>query len=70
MHPDTLQLAAYLEGALGDAERADLRAHVLTCASCAARLEQLRADSRRITLALSSGAVPDVRASAICSMLL
>src|SRR5688500_7639401 len=63
MHPDTYQLAAYLDGALGDAERADLRAHILTCATCAARLERLRDDGRRITVALSSGAVPDVRAA-------
>jgi DNA-binding beta-propeller fold protein YncE len=63
MHPDTQQLAAYLDGALGDAERANLRAHVLTCASCAARLERLRDDSRRITATLSRGAAPDVRAA-------
>jgi len=63
MHPDIHQLAAYLDGALGDAERADLRAHVLTCATCAARLERLRDDGRRITVALSSGAAPDVRAA-------
>ncbi len=63
MHPDTHQLAAYLDSALGDAERADMRAHILTCATCAARLERLRADGRRITVALSSGAVPDVRAA-------
>ena len=63
MHLDTQQLAAYLDGALSDAERADLRAHVLTCATCAARLERLRADGRRITVALSSGAAPDVRAA-------
>jgi DNA-binding beta-propeller fold protein YncE len=63
MHPNTQQLAAYLDGALGDAERAELRAHVLTCASCAARLEQLRVDGGRITAALSSGSAPDVRAA-------
>jgi DNA-binding beta-propeller fold protein YncE len=63
MHPDTQQLAAYLDGALGDAERANLRAHVLTCASCAARLERLRDDGRRITAMLSRGAAPDVRAA-------
>jgi hypothetical protein len=63
MHPDTRQLAAYFDGALSDAERADLRAHVLTCPSCAARLERLRTDARRITVALSSGAAPDVRAA-------
>ncbi|MEO7910710.1 MAG: zf-HC2 domain-containing protein [Roseiflexaceae bacterium] len=63
MHFDTLRLAAYLDGALGDAERADLRAHVLTCATCTARLERLRADGRRITVALSSSAAPDMRAA-------
>ena len=35
MHPDAQRLAAYLDGALGAVERADLRAHVLTCATCA-----------------------------------
>ena len=63
MHSDTQQLAAYLDGALSDAERAELRAHVLTCATCAARLERLRDDGRRITIALSSSAAPDVRAA-------
>ena len=63
MHPNTHQLAAYLDGALSDAERADLRAHVLTCTTCAARLERLRDDGRRITVALSSSAAPDVRAA-------
>jgi len=63
MHPDTHQLAAYLDGAVSDAKRMELRAHILTCATCAARLEQLRADGRRITVALSSVAAPDVRAA-------
>jgi len=63
MHSDTQQLAAYLDGALSDAERAELRAHVLTCATCAARLERMRDDGRRITIALSSSAAPDVRAA-------
>src|SRR5262245_51145394 len=64
MHPDTLRLAAYLDGALDPQEQAELRAHVLTCAACAARLERLRADARRITGTLSSGgAMPDVRAA-------
>src|SRR6478735_2916083 len=61
MHPDTHQLAAYLDGAVSDAKRMELRAHILTCATCAARLEQLRADGRRITVALSRVAAPDVR---------
>ena len=63
MHGDTQQLAAYLDGALSDAERTDLRAHVLSCATCAARLERLRHDGHRITAALSSSAAPDVRAA-------
>lgn len=63
MHVDSHQLAAYLDGALSDAERADVRAHVLTCATCAARLERLRDDGRRIMFALSSSAAPDVRAA-------
>src|SRR5262245_49548765 len=64
MHPDTLRLAAYLDGALDPQSQADLRAHVLTCATCAARLERLRSDARHITATLSSGgATPDVRAA-------
>jgi DNA-binding beta-propeller fold protein YncE len=63
MHVDVHQLAAYLDGGLSDAERADLRAHILTCATCTARLERLRDDGRRIAFALSSGAAPDVRAA-------
>jgi DNA-binding beta-propeller fold protein YncE len=64
MHPDTLQLAAYLDGALDPQSQAELRAHILTCAACAARLERLRADARRIATTLSaSGAAPDVRAA-------
>jgi DNA-binding beta-propeller fold protein YncE len=61
MHFDTQQLAAYLDGGLSDTERADLRAHVLTCATCAARLDRLRDDGRRIAVALSSSPTPDVR---------
>jgi DNA-binding beta-propeller fold protein YncE len=63
MHPDTLQIAAYLDGALAEQERAELRAHVLTCPACAARLEQLRDDARRITVAISSAPAVDVRAA-------
>jgi DNA-binding beta-propeller fold protein YncE len=63
MHPDRLQIAAYLDGALDDQERAELRGHILTCPACAARLEQLRADARRIATALSHSPTPDVRAS-------
>jgi DNA-binding beta-propeller fold protein YncE len=64
MHPDNLKLAAYLDSAIDDDERADLRAHILTCAACTARLERLRDDARRIAVAVSnSTAAPDVRAA-------
>jgi hypothetical protein len=64
MHPDYRQLAAYLDGALDPAAYAELRAHVLTCATCTARLDRLRDDARRIAAALaSSGATPNVRAA-------
>ncbi len=64
MHPDTPQLAAYLDGALGATERAELRGHILTCPACAARLEQLRADAQLITRSIAaSGPAPDVRAT-------
>jgi DNA-binding beta-propeller fold protein YncE len=62
MHPDLTRLAAYLDGALGAEERAELRAHVLTCASCAARLARLRDDARQILDAAAAGPLPDVRA--------
>ncbi len=64
MHPDNLQLAAYIDGALDEAERATLRAHVLTCPACAARLERLHADARRIVTTFSPvSSAPDVRAA-------
>ena len=63
MHPDTAQLAAYLDGVLGPAEHAGLRAHLLTCRACAARLAQQRADAGRIARALATGPAPDVRAA-------
>jgi len=64
MHPDALTLAAYLDGALPDEQRAAVRAHVLTCAACTGRLERLRADARRISTTLTSaGPTPDVRAA-------
>jgi DNA-binding beta-propeller fold protein YncE len=63
MHPDQLRIAAYLDGALDDQERAELRGHILTCPACAARLENLRADARRISVALARSPTPDVRAS-------
>jgi hypothetical protein len=62
MHPDLLQLAAYLDSALDPATQAELRAHILTCAKCAASLDQLRADGRRIAAALAAAPPPDVRA--------
>lgn len=63
MHPDQLRIAAYLDGALDDRERAELRAHILICPACAARLERLRADARRISATLARSPAPDVRAS-------
>jgi outer membrane protein assembly factor BamB len=62
MHPDLNQLAAYLDGALDETARADMRGHLLTCPACGARLERLRADVRRIT-ASAGGPTPDVRAA-------
>jgi hypothetical protein len=61
MHPELEQLAAYLDGALGEAARAAVRVHILTCPACAARLERLRADARRITAFARAGPAPDVR---------
>lgn len=63
MHPDNRQLARYLDGALDDQERLALRAHMLTCPDCAARIERLRADSRRIIAAAGRHPPPDVRAA-------
>jgi hypothetical protein len=62
MHPDLTRLAMYLDGALDEAARADVRGHLLTCPACTARLERLRADARRIT-ASAAGPTPDVRAA-------
>jgi DNA-binding beta-propeller fold protein YncE len=63
MHPTSSQLAAYLDGALDATARAGVRAHLLTCPACAARLERLRDDARRITAVSSAGLAPDVRAA-------
>ena len=64
MHPDATALAAYLDGLGSDDERAGLRAHILTCAACAARLERLRADARLISDTLAAARPsPDVRAA-------
>src|SRR5437762_6745483 len=63
MHLDTYQLAAYLDGALDAATRAATRAHILTCPACAARLDRLRDDARRITSVSASSPTPDVRAA-------
>jgi|HigsolmetaAR201D_1030396.scaffolds.fasta_scaffold09049_2 hypothetical protein len=62
MHPDTTQLAAYLDAALDEAEQKATRAHVLTCAHCTARLTRLRADAQRIS-ALNSLPTPDLRSA-------
>lgn len=61
MHPNIRQLAAYLDAALDEATQAATRAHILTCTTCAARLERLRADEQRIAT-LASGSAPDLRA--------
>lgn len=63
MHPELTMLTAYVDGALAPAENAALRAHLLTCAVCTARLDSIRADQQRITRALSAGPAPDVRAA-------
>ena len=42
------QLSAYLDRALGDAERATVEAHLATCADCRARLGELRATASLI----------------------
>ena len=60
MHPDISDIAAYLDGAQPETRRTELRAHLLTCHSCAAQLEQLRQDATRIN-ALSQTQVPDAR---------
>jgi DNA-binding beta-propeller fold protein YncE len=62
MHPDIEQLAAYLDGALDEAAQTVTRAHILTCPTCVARLERLRADARRITM-IAAGPAPDLRAA-------
>src|SRR5262245_35641191 len=62
MHPDLTRLALYLDGALDEAARTDVRGHLLTCPACAARLERLRADAPRITASVA-GPTPDVRAA-------
>jgi DNA-binding beta-propeller fold protein YncE len=63
MHPETYQLAAYLDGALDKAAHAAVRAHVLTCPSCTTRLERLREDARRVAAFGAAGPAPDVRAA-------
>jgi DNA-binding beta-propeller fold protein YncE len=63
MHPDTEQLAAYLDGGLAPDTRAELRAHILTCAACAARLDRLRADAGLLARTLAAHPAPDVRAA-------
>jgi hypothetical protein len=62
MHPELTRLAAYLDGALGPGAQAELRAHILTCRVCAARLAQLRDDAGRIERALADRP-PDLRAA-------
>src|SRR5262245_66477902 len=62
MHPERTRLAAYLDRALDEEAQAEVRGHLLTCPACAARVEQLRADARRITASVA-GPAPDVRAA-------
>ena len=62
MHPDISQLAAYLDQAVDQQKRTELREHTLTCPICAAELAQLRADAQRITSISSTVPAPDVRA--------
>ncbi|HWQ14180.1 MAG TPA: anti-sigma factor, partial [Roseiflexaceae bacterium] len=61
-HPEMHRLAALLDGALGDGEREHVRAHLLTCPRCAARLRRLQADAERIVSSTASERAPDVRA--------
>lgn len=60
MHPDIVEIAAYLDGAQPEAQRAELRAHLLTCQRCARRLRRLRQDASRIST-LAQAHAPDVR---------
>jgi len=53
------QLSAYLDGALGDAERASVEGHLATCLDCRARLGELRATASLIRAL--PGAVPSRR---------
>jgi hypothetical protein len=62
MHPDDQRLAAYLDLPADSAERRELRAHILGCAHCTARVARLRDDSARIT-ATFAGPAPDLRAA-------
>ena len=63
MHPFA-DLSAYLDGALGPEGRAKLDAHLVTCALCRTRLEELRSTARLISalpmLAPSRSLVPRV----------
>lgn len=63
MHVDNNQLAAYLDGALDSMEQAAVRAHLLTCVPCRARLQRLRADAQAIRALAQAGAVPNMRAA-------
>lgn len=54
MHPDALELSAYLDGALAGADRARVEAHLSGCAECrrevAAVAGVLRTAPRRVTI--------------------
>jgi anti-sigma factor RsiW len=65
MHPDELELLAYLEGELDDPRRAEVASHLETCDRCAQELR--RAETGRA--ALRSAPVLELRAGRLEAML-
>lgn len=57
-HPSPLQLSTYIDGETPGAERAEIEAHLASCAVCAARLERLR------SIAVTISALPRTMPSA------
>src|SRR5690349_24975298 len=59
-HVDEGQLAAYVDGALSDAERAVVDAHLTECAECRRQLDEARrvADAARAILATPMAGAP------------
>lgn len=53
MHENEGRLLAYLDGALGAAERAAVDRHLAECRVCAEALESLRAASARFSSAMA-----------------